>query len=531
MIGRCREVSGWNGERHLAAGLATQSRRRGFALVMVLGLMVLLAFLAAGLALTVRNEQLSSSAFADRVRARYLAYAGINRALYELSRDLPGTDGYDENWSYLDSREDGDLFADGFFLVRVEDESGKLNLNAAPDQELTNFFRVLTGDEGLAQELADSVADWRDEDNRSRTSGAEADYYASLPYRYQPRNGPLVTPSELLLIRGFTRELVYGDRQLGTPSIFNFVTVFSQSPNIDERGRPRININSATPDQLREGLSDILTESELNALIRFLQRSQQQSQTGPGGPGSGPAGGTPQRPPGPPSGSLPPGSLPSTPRPNSGSPSGTGPTVRPRAEEPTTVGNRQAPTMAPSGSVAPFGPVAAQMPEQQTMAPSPPGQPAAERRTIRSLLELSAVLPEEKLVAVWDRLTTSDREMEDGLVNLNTASVPVLSALLPNNEAAVEEILRFRQEYGSLRSVGQLLTASSLTQDQFRRIAERLCTKTATFRLKAVGVVGQFRTVATLDAVVSRRVTIRESEGGAAQGPTVSFSVRFWRER
>src|SRR5262249_32614263 len=48
-------------------------------------------------------------------------------------------------------------------------------------------------------------------DSQTKPNGAEADYYASLQPPYLPRNGPLQTTRELLMVRGVTRELLLGE--------------------------------------------------------------------------------------------------------------------------------------------------------------------------------------------------------------------------------------------------------------------------------------------------------------------------------
>ena len=102
--------------------------RKGFALVLVLGIMVLLAILAAGIAFSVRGEMNVAAEFSDRTQARYLAYAGLQRALAELSMDNPGFDGYLETWSELRSDDEGWEFEDGVFIVRVTDELSLIHI-------------------------------------------------------------------------------------------------------------------------------------------------------------------------------------------------------------------------------------------------------------------------------------------------------------------------------------------------------------------------------------------------------------------
>jgi hypothetical protein len=66
--------------------------------------------------------------------------------------------------------------------------------------------------------------------------GAESDYYLSLEQPYRAKNAPFVSPFELLLVKGITRDIFYGDPDLGIPPLTELVTAYSATPNIDERG-------------------------------------------------------------------------------------------------------------------------------------------------------------------------------------------------------------------------------------------------------------------------------------------------------
>ena len=61
---------------------------------------------------------------------------------------------------------------------------------------------------GMTEDIADAMLDWIDEDDEPREFGAEADSYTALGY--EPRNGPIDSLDELLLVRGVTPELLFG---------------------------------------------------------------------------------------------------------------------------------------------------------------------------------------------------------------------------------------------------------------------------------------------------------------------------------
>lgn len=537
--------------------MTTTNTKRGFALVLVLGVMVLLAILAAGIAFSVRSEMNVAGEFTDRVKARYIAHAGLQRALAELSSDNPGIDAYLETWTELRSDDEGWDFGDGIFIVRVSDETGKLNINTVNRDTLIAFFTQIVGDSVQAEEIADAIVDWRDSDDEPQLLGAESDYYLTLEQPYRAKNAPFDSPFELLLVRGVTREIFYGDPELGTPPLTELVTAYSAVPNIDERGFPRVNINTATREQLIEALGDILTEQEINAILRFRDGTQQQ-QSGqqPIQPPIGQSGATqpsfvrPQ----PGFGQQPSGQFPQQPgfqrpqQPQQTRPSQPGfqqPSPQTRPQMSSTAG-----TGGPSRGVPAEifqqqqGGNRPSIPSAQTQGPSTqqPGQRPTQqggqqqRRQIRSPLDLMRVLPTEKLIAVWERITTTDEPVLYGLVNINTAPPEVIAALLPDNPAAVEEILAYREQNGGFSSVGELLNMATLTQSELQRIVSQVCVKSGTFRIRAAGIIGDRRVVHLIDAIVERQIVqLASTEGEPVSNNQTSFTsqfvVRSWKER
>lgn len=63
-----------------------RSDRRGFALIMVIGVVAVLAMMVAAFATTTRIERAASANFIDGERARLIAWSGVERAKYELRR-------------------------------------------------------------------------------------------------------------------------------------------------------------------------------------------------------------------------------------------------------------------------------------------------------------------------------------------------------------------------------------------------------------------------------------------------------------
>jgi type II secretory pathway component PulK len=121
-----------------------------------------------------------------------------------------------------------------------------------------------------AVRVINSIEDWRDPDQNTQLNGAESDYYLTLDRPYSAKDGPLDDISELLLVRGVTPELYWGqDRadqrpvRMGVPrgtlndDSVGLVDLFTVSP-----GAQRININTASAAVLRmlPGIDDRLAE-------------------------------------------------------------------------------------------------------------------------------------------------------------------------------------------------------------------------------------------------------------------------------
>jgi hypothetical protein len=67
---------------------------------------------------------------------------------------------------------------------------------------------------GMTDDLAVAIMDWRDEDSDISNFGAENEYYLSLPQPYYCKNAPFEVLEEILLVRGATPELIYGQNYL-----------------------------------------------------------------------------------------------------------------------------------------------------------------------------------------------------------------------------------------------------------------------------------------------------------------------------
>ncbi|HUT73249.1 MAG TPA: hypothetical protein VM221_00240, partial [Armatimonadota bacterium] len=204
------------------------------------------------------------------VRAFYAAQSGLNYCRVVLAADDPATDAATDEWAQVADNPLGLDIPGVTVNAVIEDESARLNVNTATREQLTAL-------PGMTDEAADAILDWRDADDDPRPLGAESDYYLTLPSPYEAGNGPFETVEELRLVRGVDRESFEGDGSETSPGWRNLITVRSGERNVDQAGRPRLNLRVADAGQLAARLGDLLTAGELAAVERRIRQQPPQS--------------------------------------------------------------------------------------------------------------------------------------------------------------------------------------------------------------------------------------------------------------
>lgn len=242
---------------------------RGIALLMVLWIMALLTVIVTEFAYSMRTEVNITRNFKEDMEFYYLARAGVERALAELSVDF--------DFNYLDG-EGNVIFAkieplpggimeapgmgaeisagrrihlgEGTYSYRIIDKEGRINVNVAVRNSfILNELLLQTGvkEKKTRDTIVDSMQDWVDKDDLHRLNGAEDSYYLSLTPPYHAKDGHFSTVEELLLIKGVTAEIFYGTpykdvEKGGYKGLVNFVCI---------TGSNRVNINTAPEEVLR----------------------------------------------------------------------------------------------------------------------------------------------------------------------------------------------------------------------------------------------------------------------------------------
>ncbi|MBI5849107.1 MAG: general secretion pathway protein GspK [Nitrospirae bacterium] len=225
---------------HTGAGTVSGTQR-GIALLIVLWVLTILIVIVFSFSYMARTEAYATMSFRQTVEKKFLSEAGLARGIAELfylneNRNATTVMEGSEVWR-TDGRKYKLLADNGYYTVGIVNEGGKVDINTAPELVLRTLLINLGVDADYADGLVDSIMDWKDPDNLRRLHGAEDDYYLSLPNPYKAKNTDFATLEELLLVKGMTPEILYGDT--GKKGIIDFLTINSRMTQININAAPR----------------------------------------------------------------------------------------------------------------------------------------------------------------------------------------------------------------------------------------------------------------------------------------------------
>lgn len=178
------------------------TRVHGAALLLVLWLLLLLAGLIGGFALTARVESMQGQVQVRGLAANAIARAGLEYALTRVDHADPRRrwppDGRPQPWSYAGAE----------LTVTVVDENGKIDLNQSDLNLLTELFRAVGEPSDRAARQASAILDWRDPDQLTQPAGgAEDPDYAAAGLPYGAKDAEMESVAELEQVLGMTPEL------------------------------------------------------------------------------------------------------------------------------------------------------------------------------------------------------------------------------------------------------------------------------------------------------------------------------------
>jgi len=412
-------------------------RNRASILIGLLWCVALLAVVVVSVLHTARMDLLTGKNFGDKIQARYLALAGIEKAealLYKNAKDRSHSGKNHTGELYDDTQDFREVaFGRGTYsvlrrgrddegggvLYGVSDEESRVNINTAGSDELTKI-------QGLGSDMATAISGWRGQGG----TGAEKDYYLAQRPPYQPRGAAFETVRELLMVRGVTPDLLLGkdahqngllddladgideppkyqdsvsENDLGWAGI---LTVNSSVKNVNAAGDDRVNIQTA--DETSLAAVPGITRDIARAMVAYRNQNRFQS-------------------------------------------------------------------ISDLLDVTP---------------PQNNGNGQAARNNSNSSANNSSgahIIDENLLMEIADDVTATDDKTQPGAVNINTAGVNVLVCLPGIDRDLAQKIISYRQSSGFFANPAELLKVDGVTRDIFNQVAPLVTARSETFRILAEG--------------------------------------------
>jgi type II secretory pathway component PulK len=357
----------------------------------------------------------------------------------------------------------------------VTDEGGKINLNSMMKVDPTGdtLYNALLKLPNMTEEIAAAIVDWIDPDSTPRENGAESDAYSGNTPSYRCKNGPLDSLDELLLVRGVTRDLLYGS-DLNRNGVHDpdeaargeyvrgwsaFLTVHSHEPNRDALGQTLLWINDPDLATLYEKLAPEVGDEFAKFIILYRQygpansTGQQQSMGGSLAAlfGGGKRGGS-----------------------SSSSQSSAQPVQGNLSDVQLNLNKLPAKKINSMFDLAGV---------QVSIASKTKGQPATVYQSPLNDLTMAKDL----LGKLFMTATLFENSIVPARINVNTAPKEVLSAIPEITDADVQLILSARSQASFNSTPAYLLTDGGLKLDTLRKIEKYVTTRTQVFRVHSVG--------------------------------------------
>jgi general secretion pathway protein K len=190
---------------------------RGAALLIVLWMLLLLSLLAAAFLSMTRADLAIARNDIESAQARALADAGVTRAVLAVGDADP-----ERRW-HADGTRYAWRFGGGTVSVTIVGESGKIDLNTAPEPVLESLFRSVGADDAASARLADAAL--------ARRAAAPEPQMAAAGGTIDPGAPAFAAIEDLGSLPGIAASVLHRALPL--------VTVYSGTTTVDPTSAPR----------------------------------------------------------------------------------------------------------------------------------------------------------------------------------------------------------------------------------------------------------------------------------------------------
>jgi type II secretory pathway component PulK len=504
--------------------------RRGVVLIAVLLIVVVLSLAAYQYSEWITAEYRAADGYTHSVQTRALADSGVHYTAALISSSDAMTNTLNGNpfdnaqvfqsnvvidngssrrglFTILSLRSPDDPnAASQAYRFGLADEAGKINVNALMQLDSGKGdagFAVLMKLPNMTEDVANAILDWISPGDTPRSNGAKDEYYSSLTPPFHCKNGPLDSLEELLLVRGVTPQLLFGndrnhngvldaDEDDGSGQVDRgwsaYLTVYSREPNSDAQGNARIYLNDADVNGMGEKLTTALGQDMANYIIAYRLYGPAAAAAPPGAAAAPKGGGAAPMP-----APAPAPTMSFTPLSGSDNTAVQGQLRTDRGSAKSKKPQKISTLFDLVGSKVSVstgsGPGA-----KAISLPSPLNDPG----------QLKQLLP-----LLLDKTTTTLNSDLTPRINVNTASQIVLAALPGLEESDVENIVNLRPDPSSTQAVDPifqtpawLLTEANLPLAKVKAIESYITARTQVYRFQSLGYYEGGGPVARVEAVV-----------------------------
>jgi general secretion pathway protein K len=201
-----------------------QHSREGAALIVALWVLIILSLIVGSFAFEAKLEAMLVSYKRKKYQAEMLAKSGIEyaRAILDsanMAKELEiadlaeDPDGFNQAALYvqrsLSTTTEIELGA-GRFSVTIESAESGRNVNLLTREQWQDIFEMANVPSSEWDTMIDCLEDWIDENDLHGLNGAESDDPFYQERGYPVKDGPLDSIEELLLVKGWGPEILYG---------------------------------------------------------------------------------------------------------------------------------------------------------------------------------------------------------------------------------------------------------------------------------------------------------------------------------
>jgi type II secretory pathway component PulK len=410
------------------------------------------------------------------------------------------------------------------YAFGVMDEGGKINLNALMQNDPSGqtLYNMLVLLPNMTPDVANAIIDWIDPDDSPREDGAESDTYSGQTPSYLAKNAPLDSLEELLMVRGVSWQLLFGndynrngmmdpDEDDGTGAHDRgwsaYLTIYSREQNLDSQGNPKIYVNSSDLNSLYNQLSAVLGQDLATYIVLYRQYGGSAVSKSAGSTASNK--GT--------TNNSSKGSTPSTPSAKGAA----APTVTAAA---STTGNvkslsRNTLNLTQSKSGSKISSLYDLINSQVTVPGSGPNTASTVYPSpLNDAGQLASLLP-----PLLDECTTSKSTSIPGRINVNTAPEAVLATLPYLQASDVQNIIAMRPQSSSIeapdaifQTPAWLILEAGISPSTLSKLDKYITTRSQVYRVQSIGYFDAGGPSARVEAVI-------DTNGGLPR-------ILYWRD-